>query len=230
MFDENFTFDASRSPSLDSSNAPSTRDTSRSVSPCSTMGPFPLPTYSVTDLAAHFADQRLRTGSQICYDSCEAYANNDDEASWSVEPSIEDADTAIAPVSRSRRSVQRPARPHSPSQRLQRQVNARLLCTSSHHRDIAALVSRMVESKQQCSVSPPQAIAPTAEAAQEDEGYDSSDGSTAVQSRRSSVAVNGKRVDHRRSSDMRASGACVSKSVRFRRDRVHSRVRSSDKA
>jgi len=229
MFDENFTFDTSRSPSLDSSNAPSTRDTSRSVSPCSPMGTFPQPTYSVTDLAARFADQRIRTGSQICYDSCETYANSDD-AGWSIEPSIEVEDADIASISRSRTFPQRFTRLHSPSQRQQRQVNARLLCTSAHHRDIAALVSRMVESKEQCSVSPPQAIAPTTAVAPEDEGYDSSDGFTAVQSRRSSVAVGSRRVENRRSSDMKTTGACVSKAVRFRRDPGHSRIRSSDKA
>lgn len=226
MFDENFSFDTSRSPSLDSSNSPSTRDTSRSVSPCSSAAPFPPPRLSVTDLAAQFADQRLRKESQVCYDSCQSYANTDDDASWQVEP-LREVD--FRHVSRSQTFPPRSRRSHSPSQRVQRQVNARLLCSSSHHRDIAALVARMVQSSDQCSVNPPPDTITTA-ALEDDEGYDSSEGLSPVNSRRSSVATSRQRSEYRRSSDMKSTGACVSKSARFRKDRGHSRIRSSEKS
>ncbi|KAK3653415.1 hypothetical protein LTR56_004619 [Elasticomyces elasticus] len=208
MFDENFTFDtASRSPSLDSSNAPSTRSTSRSVSPCSAIGPSPSPRFSITDLAAQLADQRLRTESRINHDSCEAYAADDDDAGWAVQPSIEAEEVATSYVSSSRRSSVRPRSP--PTQRSQRQANARLLCMSSHRQDIAALVASMVNSKEQCSVSSGDSLARIQTISEDDEGYDdSSDGLTPVQSRRSSVA-NFRRMDVRRASDSKGAGACV---------------------
>ncbi|KAK1059700.1 hypothetical protein LTR74_012431 [Friedmanniomyces endolithicus] len=206
MFDDNFTFDTARSPSLDSSNAPSTRDTSRSVSPCSTVPPFPCSRFSVTDLAAQLADQRLHTASRIRYDDCEAYAANDDDAGWTVMPSIE-RDAGIAPLRQSSTSTRQPSRPHSPSQRSQRQANARLLFTHSHRQDIAALVVRMVQSKEQCSVSSSESLALTSTIT-EDEGYHSSDGSTSVHSRRSSVA-NARRKESRRGSEVKSLGACA---------------------
>ncbi|TKA39121.1 hypothetical protein B0A54_09718 [Friedmanniomyces endolithicus] len=213
MFDDNFTFDTARSPSLDSSNAPSTRDTSRSVSPCSTVPPFPCSRFSVTDLAAQLADQRIHT--------------NDDDAGWTVMPSIE-RDAGIAPLRKSSTSTRQPSRPHSPSQRSQRQANARLLFTHSHRQDIAALVARMVQSKEQCSVSSSESLALTSTIT-EDEGYDSSDGSTSVHSRRSSVA-NARRKESRRDSDVKSTGGCVSKSIRFRREKALSRVRTSERS
>jgi len=226
MFDENFTFGAPRSPSLDSSKSSSTRDTSRAVSPCSPTGPFPPPSFSVTDLAAQFAGSRLRRDAQICYDSCVAYANNDDDAGWSVEPSIEDAD--LASTSRSRASPQRLSNSHSPSQRSRRQANAGLLCSSSHRHDIAALVARMVDSNEQCSISPSQDTISSTAALEDDEGYNSSDGFSPIQTRRSSLAPIKQRSEYRRSSDMKTTGACVSKSARFRRDKGHLRKRSSE--
>lgn len=233
MFDENFGFGTARSPSLGSANASSTRDTSRSVSPCSPISPFsPPPRFSVTDLAASFAGQRLHRRSQICYDSCEAYAADDDDAGWIVQASIDEDETS--PLSRTQ-TFQRPARPHSPSQRLQRQLTSRLLCSASHHRDISALVAQMVESNEQCSISPPEAM--STPAVVDDEGYDSSDGSysgsplTPVQSntqtRRSSVAASKQRLEYRRSSDItKTAGACVSKGTRFRKDRKPPRKES----
>ncbi|KXL46242.1 hypothetical protein M433DRAFT_144558 [Acidomyces richmondensis BFW] len=235
MFDENFSFDTARSPSLRSTKASSTRDTSRSVSPCSPISPFSAPPgFSVTDLAASFATQRLHGRAQICYDSCEAYAANDDDAGWVIHSSIEEAEAS--PLARTRTYPPRPARPHSPSQRLQRQLNSRLLCSTSHHRDISALVAQMVESNEQCSISPPEAM--SAPAAVDDEGYDSSDGSysgsslTPVQShshsRRSSLAASKQRLEYRRSSDItKAAGACVTKGARFRKDKKHSRKPST---
>ncbi|KAF7189014.1 hypothetical protein HII31_09637 [Pseudocercospora fuligena] len=216
MFDANFTFDTPRSPSLDStSHTISTRETSRSLSPCSPTGPYPPPRFSVTDLAASFASSRLRHDSQICYDSCEAYANNDDDAGWEIPRD----DVDLAPVSRSRTL---PARPHSPSRRMQRQANTRLLCSTTHTKDIEALVSRMVACQDQCEVNSDSA-SPTIEV--DDEGYDSPD---ANQSRRSSIAVQKTRFDYRRSSDMRATGARVNKTVRCKKDQKHRRIRSAE--
>ncbi|KAK3115615.1 hypothetical protein LTR53_004873 [Teratosphaeriaceae sp. CCFEE 6253] len=227
MFDLNFTFDTARSPSLDSSNAPSTRDTSRSVSPCSAIGPLPAARFSVTDLAAQLAGQRMSTSSLISYDSCEAYAAADDDEGWTVAPSIE-ADAGLASLPTSYTSTRRSARQHSPSHRSQRQATARLLCTPSHRHDIAALVSRMVRRKEQCSITPCDSLALIPTLTEDDEGYTSSAGATPAHSRRSSVA-NARRADVRRASDAKSIGAaCVSKSARFKRDRVLSRVRSSD--
>lgn len=223
MFDENFSFGTPRSPSLDSSNASSTRDTSRSVSPCSPTGAYPPPSFTVTDLAAQFAGQRIRRDAQMCYDSCEAYAANDDDAGWSIPP-VEEED--FAQISRSRTCP--PARSHSPTTRVRRQANARLLCTSSHREELAQLVSRMVQRNEQCSVtSPPDSLSAVVD---EDEGYDSSEGLTPVQSRRSSNANNRIKAGLRRSSDMKSTGACVSKCARLRGVKSHSRKRSSEKA
>ena len=220
MFDENFSFDTPRSPSLDSSTTTTTRDSSRAVSPCSTAGPYPPPRYSVTDLAAQFADQRIQKGSQICYDSCDTYANNDNDADWSI-PSIEDTD--LAPLSHARTF---PQRAHSPSRRAQRQLNTRLLCTASHQRDISSLVANMVDSHDQCLVASPDSF--TSTTVDDDEGYNSGNEVTMTTSRRSSVATIRSRHDYRRSSDLKANAACVSKSIRFRKDRHHRRVRSSE--
>ena len=222
MFDENFSFDSPRSPSIGSSTA-ATRESSRSVSPCSAAPAFPPPRMSVTDLAAQFAGQRLRREATICYDSCEAYANNDgDENGWTIPPLQDNID--YQPLSRSRTF---PQRPQSPSRRMQRQANARLLCSATHHRDIAALVSRMVESQDQCSITPPGSSTPT----HDDEGY-SSDSEEAItgmsSSRRTSLAPIKSRTDYSRSSDRRASRVSVGKDIRFRKNDKQRRVRSSE--
>jgi len=244
MFDENFSFEPLRSPSLDSTNSTSTRNTSRSVSPCSAVAPLPSPPparLSISELASQFAGQRIHQASQVCYDSCEAYANLDDNAGWQIDGDDDDDGNACISrrsVRRSRTFPQRPARPHSPSQRLQRQANARLLCSASHHRDISALVARMVESSDQCSVSAPPEVLPSAVAAAsttsssstmattpEDEGYDScEDGSspayTMSSARRPSGLAARPKLLYRRSSDMKTlTGACVSKTARQRKDR-----------
>ena len=219
MFNEDFSFDTSRSPSVDSTNT-ATTDSSRSVSPCSAAGPYPPPRFSVTDLAAQFAGQRLRKESPICYDSCDAYANNDDDDGWSIPPvEVNEADQLP-------RSRLLPQRSHSPSRRIQRQLNTRLLCSVSHHRDIATLVARMVESNDQCSTAP---LSPTSlvNVPEPDEGYSSSDEPMTATSRRSSVATV-KRSEYRRSSDLKLGGACVSKNIRFRKDRGHRRSRNSE--
>jgi hypothetical protein len=219
MFDANFTFDTPLSPTLTSSTSESTsetRDTSRSVSPCSSA--FPPARFSVTDLASQFADSRIRNDSRIFSDPCEAYANMDDDADWSI-PSIEEADVAAEPLSRSKTFPS--ARGYSPSRRIRRQENTRLLCSTSHRRELAALVSRMVERNEQCSITPPET---------EDEGYNSAGDMSISKSRRSSVAM--AKMSMRRNGDVRGSGCCVSKDVRFRKgsERGHKKARSSDKA
>lgn len=224
MFDSNFTFDATpRSPSLDStSNTISTRATSRSVSPCSPTTAFPPPRFSVTDLAASFATSRLRTDAEICYDSCDAYANTDDDAGWAIPV---DEDEEYPEISHSRTLLQRS---HSPSRRLQRQAQTRMLCNMSHAKDISALVSRMVDDKDQCTIRSG-SVSPTTE---DDEGYTSSgDPLAASESRRSSMATTKARLEHsyRRSSDMKTMGAYVSKATRFRKDKKHKRVRSAER-
>lgn len=215
---EDFTFDAARSSSVDSNNTTSTtRDTSRSVSPCSPTGPIPQPTYTMTDLAACFAKSKMiRREAQICYDECDSYANLDDDADWQIPTE----DVAYTPAIRSRPSQQRS------QSRSQRQVSARLLCSTSHHKDIASLVSRMVESGDQCSVTlstESSCGSPVDEGLTCDEGYDSSD----AMSRRLSLAVPKTRLDYRRSSDFKTKGACVSKAVRFR-NKQQKRIRSSE--
>lgn len=223
MFNENFSFDSPRSPSIESSSA-ATRESSRSVSPCSNSSPFPPPRFSVTDLAAQFADQRIHKRSAICYDNCDSYANNDDEAGWTI-PSVEE-DEEFNQLQRSRTF---PVRPHSPSRRTQRQLNTRLLCSTSHHRDIITLVARMVNTNDQCSITPPGSTTPT-RVDEEDEGYNTgSDVEMGLpMSRRSSTVTVRSRVDSRGGSHMRSTGACVSKSIRFRKDRNHRRIRSAE--
>jgi hypothetical protein len=128
-----------------------------------------------------------------------------------------------APLSRSRTF---PQRSQSPPRRIQRQMNSRLLCSTSHHREIAAIVSRMVESNEQCSITPPDSTMP----AHEDEGY-SSDSDEPMNgpssSRRSSVATIKSRPDFRRSSDYKSGGTCVTKNVRFRKNEGLKRIRSA---
>lgn len=219
MFNENFTFDGPRSPSTESSNAPSTRDTSRSVSPCSPTGPFPPPRFSVTDLAAQFDQQRLRHDSQICYQSCESYANTDDDAGWAL-PSAGEGEELDMPVPSRARTA--PARSYSPGRRMQRQANTRLLCTASHQDDIASLLSRMIDTNQ-CNITSRQSRpSPPASRSEDDEGYDS----TECSSRRTSV-VN---LKYRRASDMHRTGASICKDARFRKDKAHVRQRSGGKA
>ncbi|WPG98827.1 Hypothetical protein R9X50_00162500 [Acrodontium crateriforme] len=220
MFDENFSFAAPRSPSQDSNNTFSTREPSRSVSPCSPAAPVPPLQFTVSDLAAQFAGQRIQRKAQMRYDSCESYANLDDDAGWELEPVQNNAD--MQPISRSRTY---PQPPHSPSQRQRRQASTLLLCSSTHHRDIAQLVSRMVENNDQCSVTPSNLITPPRA---ESEEYDSNDETRrTIAPRRASIAIP-KRVDYRRSSELKSGGNCVSKSARFRRDRALSIRRSTE--
>ncbi|KAF2215635.1 hypothetical protein CERZMDRAFT_94037 [Cercospora zeae-maydis SCOH1-5] len=232
LFDENFTFDTPRSPSLSSDLTLSTRDTSRSVSPCTadTTAAYPPPRFSVTDLATSFASSRLRHDSQICYDSCEAYANmDDDDAAWAI-PGVDEE----CSYSRSRTRTL-PQRPHSPTRRMARQMNTRLLCSTAHAKDIATLVARMVDSKEHCNVvgsSPTTScgsIHRSVDSINDDEGYDSGSGRSAATSRCSSLAVQRSRMDYRRTSDLKpAGGVRVSKAVRQKKEVKHRRVRSQE--
>ena len=214
---------------MGSTNTSSTQGYSRSISPFTATEPVPSPGFSVGDLAAQFADQRIRKESRICHDSCASYANNDDDAGWTIEETIEpmEDDAVFASVTRSRTVPLQVAQAHSPSQRTQRQTNARLLSSASHARDIAALVSRMVESSDQCSVQcPPESLT-----ADTDEGYDSDDHAMQYQaSRRVSIATSRRQLVYRRSSELSTTGACVSKCTRFRKPSATSRVRSAEKS
>lgn len=219
MFDGDFSFNPARSPSLDSNNTVSTtRETSRSVSPCSTPGPYPPATFSLTDLASCFANSKfIRREAQICYDPCDSYASLDDDAGWEIP--LEDV--ACTPPTRATTPQQKRHQSRS-----QRQVSARLLCSTAHHKDIASLVASMVESKEQCSVAMPAQIH-GAECEEEacDEGYDSCDD---AKSRRPSLAMVRSRLDYRGSSDLKSTGACVSKTVRLRKKTQQKRIRSSE--
>lgn len=223
MFDQNFTFDPLRSPSLDSSNASSTHDSSRSVSPCSPTGPLPPPARcSVNDLASQFDRQRLRQDAQICYQPCDSYANLDDDAGWAIpaaDSSLDDLD--MSPPTRVRTA---PARSYSPSRRLQRQAQTRMLCSGTHHKDIAVLLEGMIDSSEQCSITKRPSFR------DEDEGYDSAEAGDRVGSRRSSAVLSRRPTDYRRASDLNRTGASISKSIRFRsKEKSLRSQRSSDK-
>jgi len=250
MFDENFTFSSySRSPSCaDSDPSPTTREPSRSISPCSPMSAFPAPRgYSVTDLAADLDRQRIRPDARIQY--CDSYANTtDDDSAWAIPPMSDDSEgdstysgsisTALScssSISSRSRSRTTPARSYSPISRSQRQSNTRMLCASQHHaKDIAALVSRMVSSSDQCAVVAPPDSLPRNMASDEeadDEGYTSAGAThdSAPSSRRGTIAK--RDIECRRAYDSRRStggAAAIAKDIRFRvRDRSHRRHRSS---
>lgn len=242
MFDENFSFGAfSRSPSWTSSRSSSTREPSRSVSPCSPLSAFPPPQgYSVTDLAADLDRQRIRPEARIHYQPCDSYANTtDDDSAWDLPPISSDSEadstysgsinatTCTTGLSRVRAP---PARSYSPTRRVQRQSGTRLLCASQHHaKDIAALVSRMVSSSEQCTVVPPPDAIPTQDEA-DDEGYNSANAGDELltMSRRSTVSR--RDIDCRRAFDSRRNvgSAAIAKDIRFRsKDKNHRRHRSS---
>lgn len=84
----------------------------------------------------------------------------------------------------------------------------------------------MVESQDQCAVAiPDAAVEPSTEV---DVEYDSEElAPTALRS--SSISLTRPKLEYRRSSDMRTVGISVSKNARFRKDKTHARVRSSEK-
>ncbi|KAF2483285.1 hypothetical protein BDY17DRAFT_324035 [Neohortaea acidophila] len=219
MFNANFSFTPrpTRVDSFMNTSNPA-RSSTRSASPCTSGAPSPTD-FSVTDLAAQFSQQRIQRNAQICYDSCTSYANTDDDASWSIPPLEAGNNDALHRV----RSYP-PPRPHSPSQRAHRQLHTQLLCTTSHRRDIAALIAGMVDAGEQCCVSPlsPEPSSPSADG--DDEGYNSSDDA----SRQSSVTTPQYQWYHRRASDLVSSGACVSKGIRMRKERRYRRVRTAE--
>ena len=242
MFDDNFSFAFSRSPSWASSNASSTREPSRSVSPCSPLSAFPPPPqrYSVTDLAADLDRQRIRPEARIHYQSCDSYANTtDDDSAWELPPLCSDSEadstysgsittTTSYSASLSRARIT-PTRSYSPTRRVQRQSGTRLLCASQNHaKDIAELLSRMVSSSEQCSIVAPPDAMPSQEEA-DDEGYNSGNGGgeTATSSRRGTISSK-RSMDFRRARKS-VGAAAIAKDVRFRgtKDKGHRRHRSS---
>jgi hypothetical protein len=192
------------------------------VSPCSPITAYPAPQLSVTDLAASFGRSRLRADAQICYDDCNAYAGNPDEdAGWSLDP-LPASSSSYETASRSSSSR---TSGRSTTHRARRQSNSRLLCSTAHHKDIAALVARMVDCQEQCSV----AVAGSS-SVEDDEGYDSYEYFDPEQphppSANASAAPRRPRLEYRRSMDLKTGtngGACVSKSIRMRKDRVQKR-------
>jgi hypothetical protein len=213
MFAQHFTFDTQPSPALRPQQyTSSTRDTSRSVSPCSsTTDPYlPPPRFTVNDLAASLANSRIRPDSQIRYDSCAAYANlDDDDAAWDIPDDDDDDDEDDSPAAT---SASRPHShlSHSPARRIQRQHSTRMLCSLAHAKDIADLVSRMVDAKEQCEVADSDPVKRSSEMLDEDD-----DGGEMLSlSRRSSWAVHGARGNHGRTLDVKAGGARVSKTTR----------------
>ena len=110
-----------------------------------------------------------------------------------------------------------------------------MLCASQHHaKDIAALVSRMVSSSDQCAVvAPPDSLPRNMVSDEEadDEGYTSASATSdsAPSSRRGTIAK--REFECRRAYDSRRStggSAAIAKDVRFRtRDRSHRRYRSA---
>ena len=243
MFDENFSFSGfQRSPSWTSTNSSSTREPSRSVSPCSPLSAFPPPQgYSVTDLAADLDRQRIRPEARIHYQPCDSYANTtDDDSAWDIPPISSDSEadstysgsisamTCTASLGRGRAA---PARSYSPNRRNQRQTATRLLCASQHHaKDIAALVSRMVASSEQCTVVPPPDSIPTQDEA-DDEGYNSANAGDELVTLSHRSTVSRRDIDCRRAFDSRKipGAAAIAKDIRFRgKDRAgHRRHRSS---
>jgi len=220
MFDENFCFAPVRSGSLGSTTSSSTEQTSREVSPCSPINALPPPAYTMTDLAACLGRSRLRQDAQICYDSPEAYANMDDDAGWTLDPvPSTESESSDRPRSRMVTSSQ------PQSRRAQRHSNTRLLFSAAHRKDIAALVARMVESEEQCSVAPAEILSSTPStttiSVDDDEGYDSSselwDPST--ESRQASTSAPRMRIRYRRSMELKNNSACVRKPVRLRKDK-----------
>ena len=242
MFDENFSFGScSRSPSWTGSDFSSTREPSRSVSPCSPMSAFPPPQgYSVTDLAADLDRQRIRPDARICYQSCESYANTtDDDAAWDIPPICSDSEGdstysgSIARTTSATSLARMPARSYSPTRRNARQSGTRMLCASSNHaKDIAALVSRMVSSSDQCSVTqPPDSIPRTAASSDEeaeDEGYNSSGTGDDSRSSARRDTLTRRDAEYRRALDARRIGGApaIAKEIRFR-DRGHKKSRHS---
>jgi hypothetical protein len=239
MFDDNFTFAFSRSPSWASSNASSTREPSRSVSPCSPLSAFPPPPqrYSVTDLAADLDRQRIRPEARIHYQPCDSYANTtDDDSAWDLPALCSDSEadstysgsiTATSCTATLGRVRAAPTRSYSPTRRVQRQSGTRMLCASQHHaKDIADLVSRMLSSSEQCSVVPPPDAIPTHEEA-DDEGYNSANAGDEPVTKPCRSTMSRRDI---RAFDSRKSlgSAAIAKDIRFRaKDRGHRRHRSS---
>lgn len=144
----------------------------------------------------------------------------DDDAGWEI-PGHDDEDF---PSMHRSRTV--PQRPHSPSRRMQRQVNTRLLCSMSHAKDISSLLDKMLEEKEQCNVLSQSTLSAPVEV---DEGYNSSDAATGLsESRRSSIAISRSRMEFRRSSELKSTCARVSKPVQVRKRKEHKRIRSAE--
>jgi hypothetical protein len=158
---------------------------------------------SITQLSQQFGE--LRYTSQPSFASSSPYrqANGDGQ----MDSSLSSADY-VGSLSTS-------------SRRVQRQHGVRMLCDPSHLRNIEEMVSRMVESGDQCAISPLRAssIEPAPRQA-DDEGY-SSEGENRRNGSVSSISSSDSAtstLSFRRSVDS-ITGACVSKNVRVKKAR-----------
>ncbi|KAK6007209.1 hypothetical protein QM012_006217 [Aureobasidium pullulans] len=195
---ENYTVTASRHPS----SLPLTCDglfapewtVPRTSSPCESQ-------VSITQLSQQFSE--LRYTSQPSFYSQHRASNADSE----LATTLSSADY-VGSLSPSRR-------------RAHRQHGARMLCDPSHLRSIQDMVDKMVQSGDQCAISPPRAFSvEVTPSPTEDEGYSSLD-----ENRRngsissvSSAGSGASSLSFRRSVDS-ITGACVSKSVRVKKAR-----------
>jgi hypothetical protein len=105
--------------------------------------------------------------------------------------------------------------------RTQRQHGVRMLCDPSHLRNIQDMVNKMVQSGEQCAISPPRASSVGASPSHaDDEGYSSLDENrrSGSISSVSSAGSGASSLSFRRSVDS-ITGACVSKNVRVKKAR-----------
>jgi hypothetical protein len=105
--------------------------------------------------------------------------------------------------------------------RSQRQHGVRMLCDPSHLRNIQDMVDKMVQSGDQCAISPPRASSVGASPLPaDDEGYSSLDENrrSGSISSVSSAGSGASSLSFRRSVDS-ITGACVSKNVRVKKAR-----------
>lgn len=163
---------------------------------------------SITQLSQQFSEMR-HTSQPFFYPQ-----NKTTAADRELDSTLSSADY-VGSISPSRR-------------RAQRQHGVRMLCDPSHLRNIQDMVDRMVQSGDQCAISPARASSVEAiPSPVDDEGYSSLDENRRCGSISSvsSAASGTSSLSFRRSVDS-ITGACVSKNVRVKKAR---NVRGSSK-
>jgi len=172
---------------------------------------------SISQLSQRFSEQRLQQDAALNIRS---------------EPSERSNDTdSVEALARSYIGSAVPSR-----RRQRRQQGVRMLCDLSHLRNIQDMVERMVQSKDQCAVSPSPGIGIEGECyidAKVDEGYSSLEDHTSPSRRRSTSSSSSSSSSSslcsldghfKRSTDLSMTGACVSKTVRIRKGRTQRKV------